>query len=80
METGHTRFLGTVFGEITVTRIAYREPGRPNLHPADATLNLPVEKHSHAHGLRQLAAIESSRGSFDGGRRGDRTRHRPTPG
>jgi hypothetical protein len=64
VETGHTRVLGTVFGEITVTRIAYREPGRPNLHPADAALNLPVEKHSH--GLRQLAAIESSRGSFDG--------------
>jgi len=64
VETGHTRALGTIFGEITVTRIAYREPGQANLHPADAALNLPVEKHSH--GLRQLAAIESSRGSFDG--------------
>lgn len=64
METGHTRALGTIFGEITVTRIAYREPGHANLHPADAALNLPVEKHSH--GLRQLAAIESSRGAFDG--------------
>ena len=62
-ETGHTRGLGTIFGEITVTRIAYREPGHPNLHPADAALNLPVEKHSH--GLRHLAAIEGSRGSFD---------------
>src|SRR5665811_2231956 len=49
---------------VTVTRLAYREPDRPNLHPADAVLNLPTEKHSH--GLRHLAAIESSRGSFDG--------------
>lgn len=63
VETGHTRALTTVFGEVSVTRLAYRAPGRPNLHPADAGLNLPVEKHSH--GLRRLAAIESSRGSFD---------------
>jgi hypothetical protein len=62
-EAGHTRALATIFGEVTVTRLAYRGPGQPNLHPADAALNLPVEKHSH--GLRQLAAIESSRGSFD---------------
>jgi hypothetical protein len=47
-----------------VTRLAYRGPCCTNLHPADAVLNLPTEKHSH--GLRQLAAIESSRGSFDG--------------
>ena len=64
VETGHTRGLGTIFGEVTVTRRAYREPGRANLHPADAALNLPIEKYSH--GLRHLAAIESARGSFDG--------------
>ena len=46
-----------------MTRLAYRAPGRPNLHPADAGLNLPAEKHSH--GLRQLAAVEGSRGSCD---------------
>jgi len=63
VEAGHDRGLATIFGEVTVTRLAYREPGRPNLHPADAVLNLPPEKHSH--GLRQLAAIESSRGSFE---------------
>ena len=63
VETGHARGLATIFGEVTVTRLAYREPGQANLHPADAVLNLPTEKHSH--GLRQLAAIESSRGSFD---------------
>ena len=62
-ETGHSRSLATLFGAVQVTRMAYRKRGRPNLHPADAALNLPEEKHSH--GLRRLAAIESSRGSFD---------------
>jgi len=62
-ETGHAGALATVFGHVKVTRIAYRKPGRGNLHPADATLNLPAERHSH--GLRRLAAVESSRGSFD---------------
>jgi len=62
-ETGHTRPLATVFGQVTVTRIAYRAPGAANLHPADAVLNLPEEKHSH--GLRKLAAAEAPRGSFE---------------
>jgi hypothetical protein len=60
-ETGHSRPLGTVFGPVTVTRMAYRAPGAPNVHPADAELNLPEEKHSH--GLRRLGAVESARGS-----------------
>lgn len=64
VETGHTRGLTSIFGEVTVTRIAYRGPGAENLHPADADLNLPAETYSH--GLRRLAAIESTRGSFDG--------------
>lgn len=63
-EAGHQRALGTVFGEVTVKRVAYRRRGHPNLHPADAALNLPPEKHSH--GLRRLAALEGARGSFDG--------------
>lgn len=62
VETSHRRQLVTVFGQVTVTRMAYRAPGAANLHPADAELNLPEEKHSH--GLRKLAAIESARGSF----------------
>jgi hypothetical protein len=63
-EPGHTRGLATVFGPVRVTRIAYRARGRTNLHPADGELNLPDEEYSH--GLRRLAAVESSRGSFDG--------------
>ncbi len=57
------RLLATIFGEVTVGRLAYRRGGHTNLHPADAVLNLPAGKHSH--GLRRLAAIEASRGSFD---------------
>ena len=62
-ESGHHRPLATVFGQVTVTRMAYRAPGAPNMHPLDAGLNLPEEKQSH--GLRKLTAIESARGSFD---------------
>ena len=62
IEAGRTRKLLTVLGEVVVERLAYREDCESDLHPADATLNLPREKHSH--GLRRLAAIESSRGSF----------------
>ena len=62
-EGGHERGLATRFGQVTVARIAYRARGQANLHPADAALNLPAEKHSH--GLRRLAALEAARGSFD---------------
>ena len=53
--------LATVFGKVTVTRMVYGALGR-ELHPADAALNLPVERHSH--GLRKLEALEGARGSF----------------
>lgn len=62
VEAGHTRPLATVFGAVSVERLAYRHRRAANLHPADAVLNLPVERHSH--GLRRLAAIESTRGSY----------------
>jgi len=62
VEAGHCRPLATVFGEVDVTRLAYRRRGQANLYP-DAALNLPVERHSH--GLRRLAAAEASRGSFE---------------
>ena len=63
IEAGHHRRLETIFGMVTVTRLAYRAKGAPNLHPADAALNLPAELHSH--GLRQLCAVEATRGSFE---------------
>ena len=61
VESGHARALESVFGTVSVEPLAYRAPGLGNLHPADAVLNLPVERHSH--GLRKLAALEAARGS-----------------
>jgi len=63
VEAGHTRALSTVFGAVSVERLAYRHRGATNLHPADGALNLPDERYSH--GLRRLAAVESTRGSYD---------------
>jgi hypothetical protein len=65
-ERGRSRPLVTKFGPVAVSRIAYRSPGRGNVHPLDAALNLPEEKHSH--GLRRLAAIEAARGSHEAAR------------
>jgi len=39
-ERGRERPLMTKFGQVSVSRIAYRSPGRPNVHPLDAVLNL----------------------------------------
>ena len=63
VESGHQRPLHSVFGEVSVKRLAYRQRGEANLYPADGVLNLPDE--SASHGVRRLAAVESSRGSFD---------------
>src|SRR5487761_1415473 len=63
IEAGHHRPLVTIFGDVQVSRLAYRAMGQANLHPADAVLNLPAEHHSH--GLRELAATESTRGSYE---------------
>jgi hypothetical protein len=61
--TNQTRPLVTVFGPITVSRVAYRHKGSANLYPADCVANLPTEIHSH--GLREIAAREAVQGSFD---------------
>jgi len=63
VEAGHSRQLATVFGPVSVGRMAYRHRRAANLYPADGGLNLPAERHSH--GLRRLAAVESTRGSFE---------------
>jgi hypothetical protein len=63
VERGHERVLATVFGPVTVRRLAFRAPGRVNVYPADAALSLPAGRHSH--GLRRLAVREAVRGSYD---------------
>ena len=64
VETEHCRDLESRFGTVVVSRLAYRHKRSHNLHPADAAANLPAERYSH--GLRELAAAEAARGSFDG--------------
>src|SRR5258708_18081567 len=63
VERGHERGLATVFGPVTVRRLAFRAPGRVNVYPADAALSLPRGRHSH--GLRRAAVREAVRGSCD---------------
>jgi hypothetical protein len=62
VEAGHERLLRSVFGQVRVERLAYRQRAEANLYPADGVLNLPCERHSH--GLRKLAALEAARGSY----------------
>jgi hypothetical protein len=62
-EAGHARVLASVFGPVTVSRIAYRAPGVPAVHPADAELSLPPGRHSH--GLAEMTAAEAARGSLE---------------
>jgi hypothetical protein len=74
VEPGHQRALATVFGTVTVTRMAYRAPEAANLHPADAELNLPAGRHSH-----ELSRMHLDRGRarvLRAGRRRGRARHR----
>src|SRR5690349_2778081 len=63
-ETGHGRTLSSIFGPVTASRIAYRAPGAPNVHPADEQLRLPRGKHSP--GLAKMAAAGSAAGSLAG--------------
>jgi hypothetical protein len=46
-----------------VPRLAYQAPGSTDLHPMDASLNLPREMFSH--GIRRMVAKEAARASFD---------------
>src|SRR6202050_618524 len=45
-ERGHARTVVPGCGPVTPRRLAYRARGAPNLHPADAVLNLPVRRYS----------------------------------
>lgn len=54
VEPGQERGLASVFGPVTVTRMAYRHRREENLYPADARSALPGDPYSM--GLRSLAA------------------------
>jgi hypothetical protein len=61
-EKGTTRGLASIFGPVTVTRIAYRNWQEPALHPADARHALPDDPYSL--GMRALAARHLARSGF----------------
>jgi hypothetical protein len=61
-EREHTRPLASACGPVVVSRIAYRAPGAPNVHPADEQLNLPPGRHSH--GLAKIAVAAAACGSL----------------
>jgi hypothetical protein len=57
------RSLLSIFGRLNVERFAYQAEGAAGLFPLDGSLNLPPELYSH--GVRQRAAEEAARGSFE---------------
>ena len=61
-ERGHAVSLSTVFGPVTASRIAYRAPRAPNVHPADELLGLPAGKHSQ--GLAKMTASAAAAGAL----------------
>ena len=63
VERDHRRQLSSLFGEVSVGRLAYRARGEENLYVADGVLNLPTEHASH--GVRRLAARAAAAGSFE---------------
>jgi hypothetical protein len=47
-ETGHARWLASLFGLVRFTRVAHRGPGVGNVHPADEELSLPAGRRYQA--------------------------------
>jgi hypothetical protein len=62
VERGCERGLASIFGPVTVTRMAYRNRKEPNLYPADARQALPGDPDSL--GMRALAARELAVSGF----------------
>jgi len=62
VERGCGRGLASIFGPVTVTRMAYRNRKEPNLYPADARQALPSDPYSM--GMRALAARELAVSGF----------------
>lgn len=60
-EPDHTRLVATTVGRVEVPRIAYRAPGAPSLHPADAQLALPEQIYSYP--LRRQVVGATATGS-----------------
>ena len=59
----HERTLTTVFGTVGLARTGYGASGVESLHPLDAALNLPDERHSLE--IRRRVAEAAAKGSFE---------------
>jgi hypothetical protein len=57
------RQLESLLGRLPIGRLAYQARGAEDLHPLDASLNLPREMFSH--GIRRMVAKEAANVSFD---------------
>jgi hypothetical protein len=62
-EKGRSRILGTCFGDVPVSRTAYRRAGASDLHPADGQLNLPPRRDSRA--MQKLTVIHAADRSYE---------------
>ena len=63
--SGETRKIGTLFGEVTATRIRYetKQKSAASLCPLDGELNLPAQKYSHQ--VAKRLAHSATMGSFE---------------
>jgi hypothetical protein len=59
----HARRLVTLFGTVTVCRMAYGKRGQPSIHPLDAELQLPARRYSYEIQRRLVKA--AVQGPFD---------------
>jgi hypothetical protein len=62
VEKGHDRGLSSVFGQVRVTRLAYRNRREASLYPADARWMLPDDPYTL--GMRALAARHLAAGGY----------------
>jgi len=60
VEHDHDTVLTSIFGNVRVTRKAYRAPGVRNFYPADRELNLPDGQYSHGLRRRIVRAVAIS--------------------
>jgi len=68
VEQGHRRALASVFGEVSVDRLAYRQRGEQNMYVADGALNLPEERASHGSDASRRSKLRPARLSMPPGR------------
>ena len=59
----HVRSVLTIFGEISVSRLGYRMPGKPSLHPLDEHLQLPLGTYSYE--IQRRLVKQAVQGPFD---------------